>query len=138
MVYIPQKLRQKVIERAKECCEYCQTQMQVVVELQVDHIHPVSKGGMTELDNLCLACSSCNLSKGAFLEGFDAETQTDVPLFNPRNHQWADHFEWDTSETKITGLTPIGRVTITRLDMNRDSVVRARILWKAAGWHPPK
>lgn len=31
----------------------------------VDHMHPVSRGGPDEDDNLVLACKRCNLSKGA-------------------------------------------------------------------------
>jgi 5-methylcytosine-specific restriction endonuclease McrA len=32
---------------------------------QVDHIHPVSRGGSDAAENLAAACTSCNLSKGA-------------------------------------------------------------------------
>lgn len=30
----------------------------------VDHIVPLSKGGMNTADNICIACAPCNLSKG--------------------------------------------------------------------------
>jgi len=33
------------------------------VELQVDHIYPVSKGGTNSLDNLVAACVECNSGK---------------------------------------------------------------------------
>lgn len=32
--------------------------------LGLDHIHPVSKGGKTEIDNLQLLCEPCNTEKG--------------------------------------------------------------------------
>lgn len=33
--------------------------------LQADHIHPVSRGGLTTWENLQLLCFGCNASKGA-------------------------------------------------------------------------
>lgn len=35
-----------------------------VTKLHVDHIVPVSKGGLSEMDNLQTLCSKCNLGKG--------------------------------------------------------------------------
>lgn len=32
--------------------------------LHCDHVHPKSKGGSDDLDNLVTACESCNTSKG--------------------------------------------------------------------------
>lgn len=32
-------------------------------DLQIDHVHPVSKGGTNDLDNLQLLCAACNLAK---------------------------------------------------------------------------
>jgi len=34
------------------------------VPLQIEHIHPRSKGGTDRLSNLCLSCEPCNLAKG--------------------------------------------------------------------------
>ena len=34
-------------------------------DLTIDHIVPLSDGGSHSLDNLCVACTSCNCSKGA-------------------------------------------------------------------------
>ena len=43
---------------------------------------------------------------------------------------------------EITGITPIGRATCNRLDLNDErhnegSIVKARRLWMRGGWHPP-
>ena len=39
---------------------------------------------------------------------------------------------------RVLGLTPMGRVTVARLQMNRPRMVEARRLWVQAGWHPPR
>ena len=44
-------------------CPYCETKLSFD-QSHVDHIHPVSKGGLSEDDNLVLVCASCNTSKG--------------------------------------------------------------------------
>ena len=44
-------------------CPYC-TQKLSFEQSHVDHIHPVSKGGLSEDDNLVLVCAPCNTSKG--------------------------------------------------------------------------
>ncbi|WP_237745539.1 MULTISPECIES: hypothetical protein [Planktothrix] len=71
------------------------------------------------------------------------ETSAILPLFNPRQQQWADHFIWNAEGTEIVGTTPIGRATCERLDLNDEryrgerSIQEARTLWVQAGWHPP-
>lgn len=59
-------------------CRYCGRHSSEV-ELQVDHIHPVSKGGTNDLSNLCAACIDCNLGKAAVdifaIDGFDRMTE---------------------------------------------------------------
>ncbi len=137
--YIPEKLRQLVAERAYFCCEYCQTQELIVgMPLEIEHILPLSAGGETIEDNLCLACPRCNRYKGILIEALDKESEETVPLFNPRHHKWNDHFEWQEIASEIVGLTPTGRATIQVLQMNNPFVVRSRKIWVAKGWHPPK
>lgn len=56
------KIRFEVFKRDMFRCQYCgQTPPSVVLE--VDHIHPVSKGGGNEIDNLLTACLGCNRGK---------------------------------------------------------------------------
>lgn len=47
-----------------------------------------------------------------------------VPLFNPRQHVWTEHFALD--RPKIIGLTPMGRATVKLLDMNSPHRVKLR------------
>jgi hypothetical protein len=93
--------------------------------------------------NLCLACRRCNERHYNFTTGIDPQTQQETSLFNPRTSQWSDHFIWTTDGTKIVGLTPIGRATCHRLDLNDERrkdhfIQRSRKLWKQGKWHPPK
>lgn len=52
-------VRLQVLERDDYTCVYCGDQAG-----HVDHIHPISKGGSNDEDNLAAACSHCNISKG--------------------------------------------------------------------------
>lgn len=45
-------------------CYWCSCK-NTVSECHVDHIHPLSKGGVHEIGNLCISCSSCNWKKNA-------------------------------------------------------------------------
>jgi len=104
---------------------------------------PQSLGGSDEADNLALACHRCNERHYNFTSGIDPQTQEEIPLFNPRQQQWSDHFIWTKDGTKILGTTPTGRATCNRIDINderRDepSIQIARRFWVAAGWHPPQ
>jgi hypothetical protein len=95
------------------------------------------------MENLALACSCCNQRRYNFIVGLDRETLAITPLFNPRQQMWAKHFIWTFDGTKILGVTPVGRATCDRLDLNdtrykgERPIQDARLLWVQAGWHPP-
>ena len=56
--YISKALRQQVASHARHRCGYCLTSEAVVgTPMEIDHIIPQSLGGLTEEDNLWLACS---------------------------------------------------------------------------------
>ena len=91
--FISPALRQTVAERSGCRCSYCQTAESITGALfTVDHIVPESLGGHTTLDNLCLACWSCNLIKGDRIVATDPETGATVRLFNPNTQEWHEHF----------------------------------------------
>lgn len=46
-------------------CDYCGKILKNKNEVTVDHIKPKSKGGLTELSNLCISCEMCNKSKSS-------------------------------------------------------------------------
>lgn len=55
------EVREYLLNKWDRKCTYCGIQN---VPLQIEHIHPKSKGGTNRISNLCLACQPCNLSKG--------------------------------------------------------------------------
>lgn len=125
----------QVHERAAFQCEYCQTGQRVTGQaMHVEHIVP---SGGNSLENLCLSCATCNLSKAKATSAADPDSGEIVPLFNPRTQVWEEHFEWIASGIELHGLTAVGRATIIRLQMNMPRVVSARIIWVLAGEHPP-
>ena len=59
------KLRQKIKERDNYTCQSCEVSVydQDLLLLEIDHIIPVSKGGLSTEDNLQTLCWKCNRSK---------------------------------------------------------------------------
>jgi hypothetical protein len=136
---IPKALRAKVAAQARYRCGYCLMAESVVgTSMELDHLIPEALGGLTEEDNLWLACSLCNDSKGCRIAAEDPSTGEVVRLFNPRHQDWHEHFSWSQGGSVITGRTPAGRATVAALHLNRPTLVLARRAWAAVGWHPPK
>ena len=55
------QVREYLLEKWGRECTYCSKKD---VPLQIEHIHPKSKGGSNRVSNLCLACEKCNQKKG--------------------------------------------------------------------------
>ncbi|MEI6064223.1 MAG: RNA-guided endonuclease IscB, partial [Pseudanabaena sp. ELA748] len=55
------EVREYLLEKWDRKCAYCGAEN---VPLQIEHIHPKSKGGSNRISNLCIACEPCNLKKG--------------------------------------------------------------------------
>jgi len=137
--YVPKWLRDRVAAAARRRCGYCLSSEVVIgAPLEIDHIIPEALGGFTEETNLWLACSLCNDHKSDRIAALDPVSRQTIRLFNPRTEAWREHFRWNESGDRIIGLTPTGRATVAALNMNRASLVKARQLWVAAGWHPPR
>ena len=127
----------EIARRASRRCEYCRAPETVFnYRFDVEHIHPQVLGGPTDPDNLALACRSCNSFKAAFTTGVDPESEERVPLFHPRREAWEEHFAFDPDSGELRGLTPTGRATIARLDMNDEMQVEARSRWVVLNLFP--
>ncbi len=58
MVHIPEKLRCRVSAAARHRCGYCLTDQKTSGgQMHIEHIIPLSKGGTSDMSNLCLACA---------------------------------------------------------------------------------
>ena len=137
---IPTELAQRVRVAAANRCGYCLSpQHLVMARLEIEHIVPLASGGTDDEANLWLACPICNGHKSDKTHAPDPETGALVPLFNPRVHAWAEHFQWIDGGLRIAGLTLIGRITVRALHLSDDpDVITVRSYWILAGWHPPQ
>jgi HNH endonuclease len=130
---VPTRLAAYVKARAAGRCEYCRApQILIGQAFHLDHIVPRSAGGQTTAENLCLACSHCNIAKGDRTAVTDPRMGKRVLLYNPCAHVWEEHFRWSRDWRKLIGRTPIGRATVVALDMNAKLLQRARPFWRVA------
>lgn len=56
------EVREYLLEKWGRKCAYCSAEN---VPLQIEHIHPKSRGGSNRISNLTLACQCCNQKKGS-------------------------------------------------------------------------
>jgi hypothetical protein len=136
---ISSALREAVVSRAAGQCEYCRlSQVSQVATFPVDHVVPRSRGGLTILENLALACPSCNALKWAAVEAMDPATGTLAPIFNPRTQRWHEHFRWSSEDSsQIVALSPVGRATVALLELDAPTRVEIRRLLRILSLHPP-
>lgn len=133
------KLKWAVAERARDCCEYCRSQAKFSPDsFSIEHIVPRAGGGSTEMTNLALSCQGCNNRKYISVDALDPVSGKTVVFYNPRRQQWTDHFTWSDDFTMMVGITPTGRATIEKLQLNREGVVNLRRVLFLADEHPPQ
>lgn len=112
-----QEIRQFIIERASDCCEYCLLPQDVTFQVHhIDHIIARQHGGNDDTSNLAFCCMNCNLNKGPNIATFDPGTENLTPLFNPRKQVWSEHFRLE--QGNIVGVTKEGRATVFLLRFN--------------------
>jgi hypothetical protein len=137
--YVSKALRRRVADQARHRCGYCLTPETITgTPMEIEHIVPESRGGLTVESNLWLACKLCNDHKGERVEAPDPLTDEVVRLYNPRTQRWSKHFTWTPEGTQVIGMTPTGRATVVALKLNRSVLVDARQVWVAVGLHPPE
>jgi 5-methylcytosine-specific restriction endonuclease McrA len=139
MAKISKSQKRFVAERAGHCCEYCISQEAYSPDyFSVEHPLPFVISGRNDVGNLAFSCQSCNNHKYIFITAIDPLTGQLAPIYNPREHIWAEHFAWADNFSIIEGISPIGRCTVKRLRLNRTAIVNLRLLLIPIGKHPPK
>ncbi len=130
-----EELLRLIRERAHHRCEYCQLPEPFsTLTFEIDHIIARKHGGRTILGNLALTCFYCNSYKGPNIAGIDPRSGKIIRLFHPRRHKWSRHFTWHNAT--LVGLTPIGRTTISVLNINEPEAVAMRLALIEAGLFP--
>lgn len=134
--------RQFVRDRAHCRCEYCHADERwQFVRFTLDHVCPRSAGGSDLPDNLALACRNCNERRSDRTFARDPSSGETVPVFNPRQDSWSEHFAWAADLIHIVGRTPTGRATVALLDLNdvrhEGIVLAVRLRDMEDGYHPP-
>jgi hypothetical protein len=144
--YVPVSLKAQVRERFANCCGYCQTAERLTaMRFELEHVFPLSLGGKTIFENLCLACWFCNQLKGdriAFIDpksgdGLRPTLGHRVAIFHLQQQVWSEHFGWTQDSSIVVGKTAIGRAAVATLQMNREVLVSMREMWVIFGKHPP-
>lgn len=139
MSKINPELNAKIRLQAKNRCGYCLNPQELIpYKLEIEHIHPKGLGGETVEENLWLACRECNAHKARKVEAVDPLTEKVVRLFNPRNQNWQENFEFSHDRAEIIGKTACGRATVESLQMNNIYQKTARAAWVEADKFPPK
>ncbi|NJK83293.1 MAG: HNH endonuclease [Saprospiraceae bacterium] len=128
-MYISERVRQLVMERANFQCEYCRVyQANAFYAFHIDHIISLKHGGDNSLDNFAFACSICNMLKGTDLGSILEPDGTIIRFFNPRKDIWTTHFEVNPNGI-LYPKTLEAEVTIKILQLNHmDTIIERRIL----------
>ena len=58
-------IRSHVWDKSDGICHYCHGPLHPFRNFHVDHVHPVTFGGTSDLKNLVASCKTCNMSKGS-------------------------------------------------------------------------
>jgi len=131
------RVKRAVRQSARNRCEYCHSPEPFSPSaFSIEHIIPRFEEGNDQAENLALACQECNNRKFTAIDAYDPLSGSRAPLFHPRQAHWHDHFAWNEDFTLLLGLTPTGRATIEKLQLNRLSLINLRRILHHAGIHP--
>jgi hypothetical protein len=90
---VSRKIRFEVFKRDNFTCQYCGRKTPEVI-LEIDHVIPLSKGGVNDSDNLITSCFECNRGKGESLLDTilkDKDIHDETVLLAEREQQLAEY-----------------------------------------------
>lgn len=100
---IPKRIRFEVYKRDSFTCQYCGRKAPDV-ELEIDHIKPVAKGGTNDIMNLVTSCYECNRGKSdkELTDNSVVEKQrSQLEKLQARNEQLEMMLQWREELTNI-------------------------------------
>lgn len=118
--YNHRDIKDELIKETSGKCAYCESKILASSPGDVEHIIPKSKCPKlyVEWSNLTLACSRCNR------EGKKDYYDEQRPLIHPYTDEPEQEF-FEIGEF-LSGKTPKGQLSITKLKLNRPDLVEAR------------
>ena len=132
---IPERIRLAVAQRANFRCEYCHIHSDdLFLSFEIDHIIAIKHGGTSAIENLAYACPHCNQHKGSDFATLLNDFSEIVVLYNPRTHNWTEHF--DISDGEIVAKTRIGQASIKIFKFNEPDLLILRKLLFELGRYP--
>jgi hypothetical protein len=84
---ISAQLKLSILKRDKYTCQYCGA-TGLESSLEIDHKHPVSKGGTNDSINLLTACYTCNREKSANLNWQPLKTKIDSKIYKNYSNEF--------------------------------------------------
>lgn len=124
---IPKGVRFDVFKRDSFKCQYCGATSPDIL-LQIDHIHPVSKGGVNDVTNLITACQPCNSGKSdktLYENTTVTKARTQLEQLQERREQLEMMMSWmeglrDLKETALDRVVDYWRNLAPGFTMNQN------------------
>lgn len=96
--YISREVKESVLRRDGAKCVYCSATQNI----EIDHIIPVSKGGISEINNLQTLCRVCNRKKRTRIANADKSVASATQINLKRSPETETEAERDTEKEKET------------------------------------
>lgn len=71
-------IKNQLINKNGPVCAICGGEIVCMKDCTIDHIRPISKGGLTVIENCQLAHRKCNQEKGSYWEDKQFEEELDT------------------------------------------------------------
>jgi uncharacterized protein (TIGR02646 family) len=118
--YAHQDIRDALREETKRKCAYCESRIEHVDYVHIEHIFPKARRPelVCKWENLTLACRRCNTNKGEYYE-------PTCELVNPYQDDIQAHLIF-AGPLVVHRSPDRGRVTISKIDLNRPELMARR------------